>query len=165
MSNHLFRNRLRRHQHARDIDREHGIGVFGAVLERRRLLLDTRGREQGIHPALGVADVGNNLVHARLVAHVDLAVVQRGAQLLGRAALEDVEFWAGFREAVEGVDWSVLEGCGVMNLGLLSVAVTHLLRRLRAGLRLLLDLDPVLRLLRGRLCRSWRIRACALLCP
>jgi len=78
-ANHLLRDSLRRHEHARDVDLEHRVRILSSVVQRRSLLLNPRCREQSIHPALLVRDALHNLVQLHYVPDIDLAVVQRRA--------------------------------------------------------------------------------------
>lgn len=74
-ANHLLGHSLSGHEHARDINLEHGVAVFGRVLERRGLLLDTGGSNQTIHPALCVGDALDDVVQQFCVTHVDATVL------------------------------------------------------------------------------------------
>ena len=82
-ANHLLGHGLRGHEHARDVDLEHGVAVLGRVLERRGLLLDPGGGHQAIHAALGVGNALDAAVQQLGVTHIDAAVLQLRAQLLG----------------------------------------------------------------------------------
>ena len=75
-ADHLARDGLRSHEDAGDVDFEHGIGILGAVVERGRLLLDTRRRDYAIEVAVGLGNVADDLVQLGYVANVDLAVVE-----------------------------------------------------------------------------------------
>ena len=89
----LLRDRLRRHEHPRHVDREHGVGVLGRVVERGRLLLDARRGQQPVQAALRVADRLDGLLQVRDVAHVDAPVVERRAEFFGGALLDAGEIW------------------------------------------------------------------------
>lgn len=102
---HLLSHRLRSHEDAGDVDFEHGVGVLCGVLERTGFLLNASGGHQPIHPALLVRDALDKLVEARHIADVDLAVVQRRAQLVGRAALDAVEVFGWLGQSVQTVYW------------------------------------------------------------
>lgn len=90
-TNHLLSHRLRSHEHASNINLEHGVAVLGRVLQRRRLLLDTGRSDEAVHAALGVGDVLDDAVEQFCVTHVDAAVVQFCAEILG-ALLDLGEF-------------------------------------------------------------------------
>lgn len=90
-ANHLLSHRLRRHEHARDINLEHGVAVLGRVLQCRGLLLDAGRGDQAVHAALGVGDVLDDAVEQFCVTHVDTTVMQFSAEILG-ALLDLGEF-------------------------------------------------------------------------
>lgn len=90
-ADHLLGRRLGRHEHTRDVDLEHSVGILGRVLEGRRLLLDARGRYEAVQAALGVGDLLDDVVEQLRVTHVDPTVVQRSAQLLSSTLLDAVE--------------------------------------------------------------------------
>jgi hypothetical protein len=102
-ANHLLGNGLGGHEHAGDVDLEHGVAVLGRVLQSRGLLLDTGGGDKTVHAALGVGDVLDDAVQELSVANIDAAVVQLGAQLLG-ALLDLCKFGGRLFETVESVD-------------------------------------------------------------
>jgi len=58
--NHLSRNRLRRHKNPRHINAHHVIRILCAVLEGRRLLLDTRRGDETVHAAVLVCYFGHD---------------------------------------------------------------------------------------------------------
>lgn len=90
-TNHLLGHSLGSHEHARDVDFEHGVAVLGRVLQSRGLLLDTGSRDQAIHATFGVGDVVDDAVEQLGVTDVNAAVVQFCAEILG-ALLDLCEF-------------------------------------------------------------------------
>lgn len=102
---HLLRGRLRRDQHPRHVHAEHPVRVVGRVFQRGRLLLDSGRGDQAIESAVRGCDVLDDLVERGGVAHVDLAVVQGGVEVFGRALRYGREVFGGFGEPVKGVYW------------------------------------------------------------
>lgn len=103
-ANHLLGNSLRSHEHARDIDLEHSVAVLGRVLQRRSLLLNSSSRNKTVHAALGVGDILNDAVEQFCVTHINAAVVQFRAEILGALldlgefrglVLLDLDLWCG----------------------------------------------------------------------
>ena len=110
---HLFRNRLRRHENTSDVDLEHHVCVLGRVLEGRGFLLYPRCGQQAVHAPFLFGDVFDDRVELGHVSDVDLAVVEGRAQFFRGAFLDAVEIVRGGGEAVERVDW---KGCVRSNI-------------------------------------------------
>lgn len=55
-SNHLLRGCLGSHEHSRHVHFEHGVGVFGRVLQRRGFLLDAGRSNEAVQSAFGGGD-------------------------------------------------------------------------------------------------------------
>lgn len=98
---HLTSRRLRRHEASRHVNREHALRLLDRVVERGRLKVDASGRNQPVQLALGVGNGRESLVERGHVAHVDLVVLERGAELVGGSL--------GYAREVAG---GVLEGRG-----------------------------------------------------
>lgn len=93
---HLLRHRLGRHEHARDIDLEYGIGVLGGKFQRRGFLLDARGGNQAVEAAVLRGDIRDDLVQVVDGADVDAAVAEGRAELGFGAFLDEEEFFTRF---------------------------------------------------------------------
>jgi hypothetical protein len=81
-ANHLLGHCLRGHEHTGDVDFEHGVAVFGGILQCRGLLLDTRGSNETVHAAFLVGDALDHAVEEFCVTYVDTTVMQLGAEFL-----------------------------------------------------------------------------------
>lgn len=79
VADHFFGDGLRGHHGARDVDFEHGVGVFGRVLQRGRFLLDACGGDEAVELALRLGNVADDVVELRHVSDVDLSVVEGGS--------------------------------------------------------------------------------------
>lgn len=125
---HLLRHRLRTHEHTRDIHLKHAIRILGSVVQRRGFLLDSSCGDQAIEASLGVGNLLHNRVEGGHVAHVDLAVCEGGVELGFGARGDGVEVRTGFGEAIEGVDYYIIEtvsqicSCGIRNDGVCRLA-------------------------------------------
>ena len=82
---------------------EHGVGILGRVLQRRRLLLDARRRNEPVELPLAVADALDDPVETLHVPDVDLPVMQRRPQFLGRPPLHPVEVRTRLAQAVQRI--------------------------------------------------------------
>lgn len=82
-ANHLLGDCLRSHEDTGHVDLEHGVAVFGRVLQSWGLLLDASGGNQAVHTAFSVGDGLDDTVEQLCVTYVDAAVVQLCAELLG----------------------------------------------------------------------------------
>lgn len=102
--NHLLRRRLCRHEHARDVHLEHTVRILGCILQRWRLLLDACRCDQPVEPPVLGGNVRHYLGQGGGISHVDLAVVEGGAQLVLRLCLELGEFFRGLGQAVQCID-------------------------------------------------------------
>lgn len=78
MFDHLFGHALCSHENTREVYLKHGICVLCSVVQRRRLLLDSRCRNQAVEFTLGLGDVANDLVESWHIADVDLSIMQCG---------------------------------------------------------------------------------------
>lgn len=103
-SDHLLGGGLGGHEHARDVDLEHRVGVFGRVFEGGSLLLDAGGGDEAIELVVGAADLFDDVVQLGHVANVNLTVVEGGVELGGGAVLDAEEVGGGFGETVESVN-------------------------------------------------------------
>lgn len=90
-TNHLFCCSLSRHEHACDVDLEHGIGVLCGVFQSRCLLLHTCGSEKTIKTAFLGADAADDRIQVFDITNVDLRVMELGAKLLFGTLLDTVE--------------------------------------------------------------------------
>lgn len=100
---HLARDRARRHEDARVVDRHHVRGVLGRVLGRRRDLLDPRRRDGAVEALVLVRDRGDQLVQVPRVLDVLLPVVQRPAPFRHHARQGAVPLLVGLLGAVQAV--------------------------------------------------------------
>ena len=89
---HLLGYGLGGHEHARDVDLEHGVAVLSCVLQRGHFLLDTGSGNQAVHAALGIGNAFDDAVEQLRVTHIDATVVQLGAELLG-TLLDCCKLW------------------------------------------------------------------------
>lgn len=92
------------HHGTSDVDREHGVGVLGAVLEGGGLLLDTGGGDEAVQALVAVGDLRDDLLEICGVTDVNLAVVELSAESLNGALLDDAEVGGRLRQTVKGVD-------------------------------------------------------------
>lgn len=105
-SDHLLRDCLRGHKHARHINLENAIRVFGKIIESRDLLLDTSRSDQTVHTTLLIANVGNNLLQRVDVPDIDLPIVQTSAQFILSTLLYRPERFRRLGQTVQGVHCS-----------------------------------------------------------
>lgn len=78
----LFCERLGGHEDTGDIDLKHQIRILGRVIQSRRLLLNARGCDQPVHPAMFVSNPSYYSVQLVHISHIDLLVVECRPELL-----------------------------------------------------------------------------------
>lgn len=115
-ANHLLGHCLGSHEYTSDIHFEHGVAVLGRVLQSTCFLLDTGGGHQTIHAAFGVGDGFDDAVQQFCVTHINAAVVQLGAELLG-TLLNKCEFRGLYFESLLVYSKGRAEDCNIKHTG------------------------------------------------